>query len=180
MSYVQKGEARSVYIRQNEGSLMDVERADMVEKQLGAMIQRRARKGDVDPDEREELWKASVRRYHARREEELRAAWCGHHQEQAARLKSVLEGLISRHEAEAERYLARREHDSNAEEICEEEVEGAGQRAQERNAAPPDEGQEGRRDRQGPTQGHRRSMEMSENLADLAVRPNATAQPCRR
>jgi hypothetical protein len=86
---------------------MDVEHAEMVEKQLDALIQRRARKGDVDPDEAEELWKASVRRYHARRAEELRAAWCQHHQEQAARLKAVLEGLISRHEAEAERYLAK-------------------------------------------------------------------------
>ena len=60
-----------------------------------------------DPDEREELWKAKVRAYSARREEELRAAWCQHHQEQAARLKAVLEVLISRHEAEAERYLAK-------------------------------------------------------------------------
>jgi hypothetical protein len=52
MSYVQRGKARNVYIRQNEGSLMDVEHAEMVEKQLDAMIQRRARKGDVDPDDR--------------------------------------------------------------------------------------------------------------------------------
>jgi hypothetical protein len=43
MSYVQKGKAQSVYIRQNEGSLMDVEHAEMVEKQLDAMIQRRAK-----------------------------------------------------------------------------------------------------------------------------------------
>jgi len=42
---------------------MDVEHAEMVEKQLDAMIQRRARKGDVGPDERGELWKASVRAY---------------------------------------------------------------------------------------------------------------------
>jgi len=110
------------------------------------MIERRSRQGEVDPDEHEELWKESVRAYTARREEELRAAWCQHHQEQAARLKAVLEGLISRHEAEAERYLARREHESNAEEICE-EVEGAGQRVQEPKATPQDEGQEGRRDR---------------------------------
>jgi hypothetical protein len=52
-----------VYIRKNEGSLMDVEYGEMVEKQLDAMIQRRVRKGDMDPDEREELWKASVRAY---------------------------------------------------------------------------------------------------------------------
>jgi hypothetical protein len=47
----------------------------MVEKELDAMIERRARKGEVDPDEREELWKASVRAYTGRRREELRAAW---------------------------------------------------------------------------------------------------------
>jgi hypothetical protein len=52
-----------------------VEPAEMVEKQLDAMIVRRARKGDVDPDEQEEIWKASVRRYNARRREENRLAW---------------------------------------------------------------------------------------------------------
>src|SRR5215217_6220623 len=134
------------------------------------MIERRSRQGEVDPDEHEELWKESVRAYTARREEELRAAWCQHHQEQAARLKAVLEGLISRHEAEAERYLARREHESNAEEICE-EVEGAGQRVQEPKATPQDEGQEGRPDQQGPTDGHRRRMGMSENLAEHYALP---------
>jgi hypothetical protein len=71
------------------------------------MIQRRARKGEIELDEAEEIWKASVHRYNARRREEMRAAWCEHHQEQAARLRAVLEGLISRHEAEAERYLAK-------------------------------------------------------------------------
>jgi hypothetical protein len=86
---------------------MDVEHGEMVEKQLDALIQRRSRKGEIELDEQEELWKESVRRYNDRREEELRAAWCQHHQEQAARLKAVLEGLISRHQAEAERYLAK-------------------------------------------------------------------------
>jgi len=125
---------------------VDVVRTEATDAELLRMIERRSRQGEVDPDEHEELWKESVRAYTARREEELRAAWCQHHQEQAARLKAVLEGLISRHEAEAERYLARREHESNAEEICE-EVEGAGQRVQEPKATPQDEGQEGRRDR---------------------------------
>ena len=150
-----------------------VEHAEMVEKELNALIQRRSRKGEIELDKQEELWKESVRRYNDRREEELRAAWCQHHQEQAARLNAVLEGLISRHQAEAERYLARREHDSNAEEICEEvEGEGAGQRVQEPKAPPPDEGQEGRPDRQRPTQGHRRRrMGMSENLAEHYALP---------
>ncbi len=60
---------------------MDVEHAEMAEKQLDAMIMRRARKGELDPDEREELWQESVRRYTACRREEMRAAWgCEHHQ----------------------------------------------------------------------------------------------------
>jgi len=83
---------------------MDVEHAEMAEKQLDAMIVRRARKGAGDPDEREEIWKASVRRYNARQREEMRAAWCEHHQEQAARLRAVLEALITHHTEQAERY----------------------------------------------------------------------------
>jgi chorismate mutase len=57
----------------DEGSVMDVAQGERVEKELDAMIQRRARKGDVDPDEREELWKASVRAYTARRREAEKA-----------------------------------------------------------------------------------------------------------
>jgi len=51
---------------------MDVAQAARAEKELEAMIVRRSRKGDVDPDEQEELWKESVRRYNARRREEDR------------------------------------------------------------------------------------------------------------
>ena len=69
------------------------------------MIVRRAKKGDVDPDEREELWKASVRRYNARRREEMRAAWCEYHRGQAARLKAVFEPLVARHEEQAEKLM---------------------------------------------------------------------------
>ena len=81
-----------------------VEHTEMAEKQLDAMIERRARKGGVDPDEREALWQESVRRYNARRREEMRAAWCEHHQGQAARLRAVLEELIAGHEKQAESY----------------------------------------------------------------------------
>jgi hypothetical protein len=86
---------------------VDVGCTDAADAELVHMVEHRSRPSEVDPDEHEELWKESVRAYTARREEELRAAWCQHHQEQAARLKAVLEGLISRHEAEAERYLAK-------------------------------------------------------------------------
>jgi hypothetical protein len=58
-----------------------------------------------DPDEREELWQASVRAYAARRREEMRAEWCEHHQGQAVRLRATLQALIEHHERETERYL---------------------------------------------------------------------------
>ena len=80
-----------MYIRQNEGSLMDAAHAEMVKKQLDAMIQRRARKGDVDPDEAEEIWKESVRRYNARRREENRREWCGYFERLAACLRARAE-----------------------------------------------------------------------------------------
>jgi hypothetical protein len=81
---------------------MDITRGELVEKELDAMIGRRSRQ--KDPDEEHELWKESVRRYTARQREEMRAAWCEHHQGQAARLRATLESLIARHEEQAERY----------------------------------------------------------------------------
>ena len=84
---------------------MDIARGEMVEKQFDALIQRRARKGDVDPDEREALWQTSVRRYNARRREEMRAAWHEYHQGQAARHRVVLEKLIAHHEEQAAKLM---------------------------------------------------------------------------
>ena len=83
---------------------MDIAQGEIVEAELTAFIERRSRKGDVNPDEQEELWKASVRRYNARRREEMRAAWCDHHEGQAARLRATLEALIASHEEQAEMY----------------------------------------------------------------------------
>jgi hypothetical protein len=80
---------------------VDTARVEMVEKELDAMIVHRSRQKDLD--EESELWKESIRRYNARRREEMRAAWCEYHQGQAARHRAVLEALIARHEAEAER-----------------------------------------------------------------------------
>ncbi len=76
-----------------------------VDSELDRLISRRA-SADLaeDPDTKEEVWKASVRAYNSARDEEMRAAWCSHHQEQAARLRAALEALIARHEDEAERY----------------------------------------------------------------------------
>jgi hypothetical protein len=84
---------------------MDIARADAVDLELDRLIAKRAsRERRADPDEQEELWKASVRRYNTRRREEMRAAWCQHHHAQAARLRATLEALISAHEEQAERY----------------------------------------------------------------------------
>jgi hypothetical protein len=54
---------------------MDVAHAEMVEKELDAFIERRARKGEADPDELDAGYQESVRRFNARRREENRWAW---------------------------------------------------------------------------------------------------------
>jgi hypothetical protein len=82
---------------------VDVAHGERVEKELDAMIERRARKGEVDLDEQEELWKESVRRYNARRREENRLAWHQYHQGQAERLRRTVEPLIAFHETQAAR-----------------------------------------------------------------------------
>jgi len=48
---------------------------ELVEAELDRFIATRSRR-DPDAEEREELWKESVRRYNARRSEVMRAAWC--------------------------------------------------------------------------------------------------------
>jgi hypothetical protein len=83
---------------------MNVERRDTVEVGLNRLMQKWSTR-EIDPDERDELWKASVAAYNARRREEMRAAWCEHHQGQAVRLRAVLEELIADHEEQAEKYL---------------------------------------------------------------------------
>jgi type II secretory ATPase GspE/PulE/Tfp pilus assembly ATPase PilB-like protein len=84
---------------------VNVTHPDTVDAELDRLISKRASQDRrPDSDEQEELWKASVRRYNARKQEEIRAAWCEHHQGQAARLRATLEALIARHEEQAERY----------------------------------------------------------------------------
>jgi hypothetical protein len=58
-----------------------------------------------DLDELEPSYVESVRRYNARRADEMRAAWCEYHQGQAARHRAVLETLIARHEGEAAKLM---------------------------------------------------------------------------
>ena len=85
---------------------MDTARTDAVDAELDRLISKRASQDRrPDPDEQEELWKASARTYTARRREEMRAAWCEHHQLQAERLRATLEGLIARHEEQAAKLI---------------------------------------------------------------------------
>ena len=72
-----------------------------MEQELDRLIERRSQNGEVDPDELEPGYIESVRRYNARRHEEMRAAWCEYHQGQAARHRAVLEDLVARHEEQA-------------------------------------------------------------------------------
>jgi len=53
---------------------MDVARRDTVEVELNRLIEKRSSR-KTDPDEQDELWKASVAAYNARRREENRLAW---------------------------------------------------------------------------------------------------------
>src|SRR5215207_6563929 len=70
-----------------EGSLVDT-----VDLELDRLISRRASQDlRPDPDEEEELWKASVRRYNARRQEANRLAWCDYFERLAACLRARAE-----------------------------------------------------------------------------------------
>jgi len=84
---------------------VDIARTEAADAELVGMIERRSRKGEVDREELEPGYIESVRRYNARRREEMRAAWCEYHQGQAARHRAVLETLIARHEGEAEKFM---------------------------------------------------------------------------
>jgi hypothetical protein len=80
----------------SERSVMDVvEHAEMVEKELDAFIERRA-KSNPDPDETEASYAESVRRYHARRRDQNRWAWIRYY-----------EGLARCHTRLAEEHEAR-------------------------------------------------------------------------
>ena len=74
---------------------------EAVEAELNRLIERRARNGAVDRDEQEEIWRESVRRYTARRREEMRAAWASYHEGQAERHRRTLQDLIAHHETQA-------------------------------------------------------------------------------
>ncbi|MDP9475107.1 MAG: hypothetical protein M3R38_05350 [Actinomycetota bacterium] len=79
-----------------------------VDTELDRLISKRASQDRrLDPDEQEELWKASVRAHNARRKAENEAAWCQYHQDQAERHRRTLEALIRDHEEAAARIEAK-------------------------------------------------------------------------
>jgi hypothetical protein len=90
---------------------VDVARSESVEAELNRLIEKRSTR-EMDPDEREEVWKASVKAHNARRREEMRVAWREYHQDQAARHRATLESLIARHKAAAARLQATDERKS--------------------------------------------------------------------
>jgi hypothetical protein len=53
---------------------LDVAQSYQVEKDLDRLIERRAQNGESDPDERDELWKESIRAYHERKRRQVEAA----------------------------------------------------------------------------------------------------------
>jgi hypothetical protein len=75
---------------------VDIARGEMVEKELDAMIERRSRR--KDPDEVQDLWKASVIIHDVRRHEENRLAWC----EYFCRLAGTLRARAKKYDQRAE------------------------------------------------------------------------------
>jgi hypothetical protein len=60
---------------------LDVEQGERVEGELDRLIEKRHDHRVAEEGERaaEDLWQESVRRYHARQEQDHRAAWCEHY-----------------------------------------------------------------------------------------------------
>jgi len=67
--------------------VLDFRSGEMVEAELNRLMEKRSTR-EMDPDEQEELWKASVRRYNARRREANRIAWCDYYRRIAASLQA--------------------------------------------------------------------------------------------
>jgi hypothetical protein len=66
---------------------MNIAHGEMVETELNRLIARPSRQ-EIDPEERDELWKASVAAYNARRREENRLAWCEYFSRLAGTLRA--------------------------------------------------------------------------------------------
>ena len=81
--------------------LVDIAHSEKIEKELDVLIERRSRK-ETDPEEEHELWRESVRRYSARKQEELRAEWHGYF----CRLAGTLRARAKEYDQRAETLIA--------------------------------------------------------------------------
>jgi iron-sulfur cluster repair protein YtfE (RIC family) len=79
----------------------DIARGEQVEAELRRLIEKRSPKGETDQDEREELWKASVKRYHNGRQQELRTLWHAHE----TRMCEIHAALAEEHRVRAKALL---------------------------------------------------------------------------
>jgi hypothetical protein len=77
---------------------MDVARRDRVEVELSRLMDKRSSR-ETDPDERDELWKASVAAYNARRREANRQEWCAYFCRLAGSLRARAEEYDHRAQA---------------------------------------------------------------------------------
>jgi hypothetical protein len=83
---------------------MDVAHGETVEAELKRLIEKRSSK-ELDPDEQEEIWKASVDAYNEKRRQMARLEWHAFHCGQAERHRATLESLVTYHEEQAQRLL---------------------------------------------------------------------------
>jgi hypothetical protein len=83
-----------------KGRDMDTARGEMVEAELDRLKEKRSSR-ETDPDEQEELWKASVRAYEEKRRQMARFERHAFHFGQAERHRTTLRALIERDEEQA-------------------------------------------------------------------------------
>jgi hypothetical protein len=81
---------------------VDIVHGEMVEKELNTLIERRSRKGEVDPDELEPSYMESAEAYNDKRRQMARLEWHAFHCGQAERHRRTLQELISYHETRAQ------------------------------------------------------------------------------
>ncbi len=72
-----------------------------VVQEVERLIERRASKGETDPDELEPSYAESVGRHREKLREENRLAWYFYHLDAAERLRRTMTSLIEEHEARA-------------------------------------------------------------------------------
>jgi hypothetical protein len=84
---------------------VDITHGEMAENQFDIQVERRSRKGEVDPDEREEGWQESVRRFNEKRRQMARFEWHAFHCGQAARYRATLQALVDHDEGQAAKLM---------------------------------------------------------------------------